>query len=392
MPNISIFAVSLRDDVDAWLDRLSEADHLELHVHYSDNPNPTRVVFEWSNSFVADRVRTACQDIPAQSLQRFPDVPPDHEAHDAIQWAAEVGVTTGYTDGTFKPARPLSKRHAVVFMERYYDEILGAQESADFTRADMMQVLYEIAGKPGSLGSEQPLGGPPASLGLDPFYAKYLDAGGIPVVSSGTVPDAALRRAGDIIDEMLSDRPLLRAALARAGVRVAVMARGSVASDLPEFEPDNFWDARTKGGGFGGLLVGIAEENLMCHDDDVFPFEDIFVHEFAHGIHFGAREWQTQDGTLHSRLEVAYEQAMSAGLWRQTYAATNVYEYWAEGVQSWYDLDNPPTPDHNEIDTRGGVEERMTRLSPASSRRCSATPSSTPPAMRTPCRGTFAPA
>ena len=94
-------------------------------------------------------VLAAGSAVSAQSLQRFPDVPPDHEAHDAIEWAAEVGVTTGYTDGTFKPARPLSKRHAVVFMERYYDEILRADESADFTRADMMQVLYEIAGKPG---------------------------------------------------------------------------------------------------------------------------------------------------------------------------------------------------------------------------------------------------
>ena len=58
----------------------------------------------------------------AQS-QRFPDVAPDHYAYEAVGWAAEVGVTTGYTDGTFKPQRPLSKRHAVVFMERYYDEI-----------------------------------------------------------------------------------------------------------------------------------------------------------------------------------------------------------------------------------------------------------------------------
>ena len=79
----------------------------------------------------------------AQS-QRFPDVPADHYAFEAVEWAATVGVTTGYTDGTFKPARPLSKRHAVVFMERYYDEILGAEESEDFTRGDMMVLLKAI--------------------------------------------------------------------------------------------------------------------------------------------------------------------------------------------------------------------------------------------------------
>ena len=80
----------------------------------------------------------------AQGLGRFSDVPPDHEAYDAVEWAAEVGLTAGYDDGTFKPARPLSKRHAVAFMERYYDEILQAEQSEDFTRADMMMLLKAI--------------------------------------------------------------------------------------------------------------------------------------------------------------------------------------------------------------------------------------------------------
>ena len=79
----------------------------------------------------------------AQS-QRFPDVPPDHYAFEAVEWAAEVGVTAGYTDGTFKPERPLSKSHAVVFMERYYDQILQAEESENFTRGDMMVLLKAI--------------------------------------------------------------------------------------------------------------------------------------------------------------------------------------------------------------------------------------------------------
>ena len=86
----------------------------------------------------------AVQATAVAQSQRFPDVPPDHYAFEAVEWAAEVGVTTGYTDGTFKPERPLSKRHAVVFMERYYDGILGAEESEDFTRGDMMVILKAI--------------------------------------------------------------------------------------------------------------------------------------------------------------------------------------------------------------------------------------------------------
>ncbi|MCY3618000.1 MAG: S-layer homology domain-containing protein, partial [Acidimicrobiaceae bacterium] len=76
--------------------------------------------------------------------QRFSDVGPGHYAFEAVEWAAEAGVTVGYDDGTFKPARALSRRHALVFMERYYDEILQATESADFTRGDMMVLLKAI--------------------------------------------------------------------------------------------------------------------------------------------------------------------------------------------------------------------------------------------------------
>lgn len=52
---------------------------------------------------------------------------------------------SGNEDGTFKPGRPLSKQHAVVFVERFYDDVLGAEESPDFTRADFARLLHGIA-------------------------------------------------------------------------------------------------------------------------------------------------------------------------------------------------------------------------------------------------------
>lgn len=39
----------------------------------------------------------------------------------------------------------------------------------------------------------------PESLGLDPFYKKYVSAHGIPVVSSDKTPDAALLVARDMV-------------------------------------------------------------------------------------------------------------------------------------------------------------------------------------------------
>ena len=83
-------------------------------------------------------------EAPSVASARFPDVPVDHDAFEAVEWAVEAGVTKGYTDGTFRPQQPLVKEHAVLFMERYYDEILQAEQSEDFTRADMMVLLKAI--------------------------------------------------------------------------------------------------------------------------------------------------------------------------------------------------------------------------------------------------------
>ena len=202
----------------------------------------------------------------------------------------------------------------------------------------------------------------PADLGLNSFYEKYLDAAGLPIVSSSEVPNDALLRARDIIDDMLKNRPDLRSTIAGLGVRVAVMAESSVLTDLPEFWDLNktYWDKRTRGGGVGPTftrpVIAIAEENLLCYETDIFPFEDIFVHEFAHAVFNMGVEQQLGGASFRARLETAYEDALGTGLWKYTYAGENPDEYWAEGVQSWFGLNDPPGPIHNEIDTRAELE------------------------------------
>ena len=58
----------------------------------------------------------------AQISQRFNDVPTDHYAHDAIEWAVEIGVTAGCGDGSdFCPSQTLNRAHMVTFLKRYHD-------------------------------------------------------------------------------------------------------------------------------------------------------------------------------------------------------------------------------------------------------------------------------
>ena len=69
---------------------------------------------------------------------------------------------------------------------------------------------------------------PPAPLELDPFYKKYVDAHGVPVVTSERVPDAALLAARDIVQFMVANRPDLRKELIRKKWKLAIMAETEV--------------------------------------------------------------------------------------------------------------------------------------------------------------------
>ena len=87
--------------------------------------------------------------------------------------------------------------------------------------------------------------------------------------------------------------------------------------------------------------------------EDPYRGEDILTHEFAHTMHtLGLRH---ADPEFERALRRAFENARSQGLWKGTYASTSPEEYWAEGVQSWFDRNrsaDPPDGVHNAIATR----------------------------------------
>lgn len=53
--------------------------------------------------------RAAGAPVPAVAGGGFVDVPVDHPFGEAIGWLAQVGITRGYADGTFRPAEPLRR-------------------------------------------------------------------------------------------------------------------------------------------------------------------------------------------------------------------------------------------------------------------------------------------
>jgi hypothetical protein len=201
---------------------------------------------------------------------------------------------------------------------------------------------------------------PPESLALDPFYKKYTDALGIPIVSSEKVPDAALLVARDIVIHMLANRPDLRKEMIGKKMRVGVMAQSESTTDVPEqrnwkkprkddprltpgernnyengiakMTDKEYWDRRARG--MGGNPTTCAEENLLGYPGTRYYGENIFVHEFSHAIMgVGIR---SADPPLYAEIQAAYKDAMAKGLWKNHYASTNAQEYWAEGTQTWF--------------------------------------------------------
>lgn len=210
------------------------------------------------------------------------------------------------------------------------------------------------------------IGSVPDSLNLDPFYMKYVDVNGLPLISSWRVPDSALVAAHRTLYVMTSQLPkaVLDSMVGR-GTRIAMMARYEGTTDIPEHhdlvnDTSINWDLRARGLG-GDLelpLTSCAEENVLGYQIDKYHAEDILIHEFAHSIQLIGLTLAVPD--FNDRLQKLYENAMAKGILDNTYRSTDKEEYFAEAVQDWYNV-NAETPrtdgKHNWVNTREELKE-----------------------------------
>ena len=176
-------------------------------------------------------------------------------------------------------------------------------------------------------------GGPPPHLNADPYYQKYLDAGGIPILAPETVPDEELRRTQATLLGMVADRPDLLDVLASQNTRILLYDRDKGGlSQLPEFADYSDSDYAGVWGetSYGGAVAAPAMTTYHCNE--------ILIHEIAHALDYAIR---TQDrkafresGFKQARNQT-YLSAMNAGLWSGRYESTVSQEYWAEMVVHW---------------------------------------------------------
>ena len=157
---------------------------------------------------------------------------------------------------------------------------------------------------------------PPLSLGLDIFFQKYLEVGGVAVVAPSEVSDETMVQAREIITGMLSQRSDLLEELASHQTRIAIHGYGGSAASAST-----------------GWVARVAQEDAHC---------GTFIREFASLIYFASRELRDGDEFI-SRLRAVYQAALDAGLWKGRYASNSAEAYWAETVKYWFWESLPPS-------------------------------------------------
>lgn len=142
------------------------------------------------------------------------------------------------------------------------------------------------------------------------------------------VHDDALKRACYLTRFLLADHYGVRNSFYHRSGRTAVIGEHEGTTSIPEHSHLGAWmnqRARGLGATDGAPVSTGGEENLLCHSNDRYRHEDIFLHEFAHAV--------SNIGAAHAisgwnqKLESQYNTAKSRGLWANTYSMTDSAEY-----------------------------------------------------------------
>jgi len=128
---------------------------------------------------------------------------------------------------------------------------------------------------------------------LDPFYKQHIVADGLVVAGSEKVSLPALREVGYLSQRMLANRPDVISYLCeKKKMFVGVMAYCELQTDLPDCRGMSLWWAY-RARGLGSTPVSCGEENVLNFKGDPWEGENIFIHEFAHGIERSSALWTT---------------------------------------------------------------------------------------------------
>ena len=168
--------------------------------------------------------RVAGEPEPPEGAQRFPDC--DYSEGSfygrAVSWARAAGVVSGYEDGTFGPADPVTREQLATMLARHASGVAGLDASSDgsalaamadapsVTLWDGMAWAVDAGVLTGDMSTGEPLARPQASAQRDQaakmfavFHRDVLGEGGLPEPDFDAPTD--VEYTSDVVDASVSE-------------------------------------------------------------------------------------------------------------------------------------------------------------------------------------------
>jgi hypothetical protein len=239
--------------------------------------------------------------------------------------------------------------------------LFACKKDASDAEPEIVDIVENFGPEP---EAKDPLAIPASEVALfklpTTYYKKYVMLGttlenSIPIVAGSKVSDFAMQQAR-LQCSYIANTPALLNMLRQQRIFIVIFGNEEYPNVIPGWDPA--WDATRYGGGYGpnapGASCGLHMGDILNNTFDRYPNENIVIHEFGHAvIDFGLDK--LIPGFKANVAEI-WNRAKTKGLWKNTYAISNASEYWAEGVQSYFNLNarGPEIGDgtHNHVNTR----------------------------------------
>lgn len=262
---------------------------------------------------------TGADSVNAYALNYHGASMPLFQWDESMEWQRGTLYEGGKRRSTISPIRPVPVSD--------FDELTLSFEAS----------LAALDGTPTS-GKEFP-------VRYEPYYTHFQRSGsGILIKSGNDTSQVARDKAGAIIDVMLRKLSEEARVMANFGVELCVYGPDEDAFDVPEHRMGyNIAPYPVAGYGAceGNAITSISQLNLLRVVDGEpathYRNESILAHEFAHGIHLIGLKF-VGGGERYQRFESLYESSKEAGLWPNTYAISNVEEFFATLTTIWFDV------------------------------------------------------
>ncbi len=220
---------------------------------------------------------------------------------------------------------------------------------------------------------------PPEKFKLDPYYTKFSYARELPVIGRGA-SDEALLKANGTIRKMFAYRHDVLKAFIAEGVKVVVLGDGESLADLPECRSAAAGEnidllARVLDDVQATKLLAVGQENVLTDPNAAGVGGNFLIRALAKAMYDVTAKrpvdpnWNDRgravqqyelrverlDERFGKRVDDLHAQAIEAGKWRGTAAVHAPVEYWATGVQAYFDAagqDAAPNDAPHPITTR----------------------------------------